>query len=557
MKLLKIGRGSGCNIVLHSPNVSSLHAELVLLDNGDIFIEDKGSTNGTFVSNQQLRPNVETKIFRGDLVRLADTELQWQLVPQVKTGGYKAIYNIGSSLRNDVQLTTQFGSRYHATLFIDNQGKATLVDNGSRNGTEVNGVRIVKDKPVAIKRGDKVVCGDEDITDKIKPLLPAGVNVPLIAGIAAAVALIVAGIIFVPKLFGGGGDNVEPTPITASTDSASTSTDATPVGLTTDITKIRSSVVYVTAKFHLTCRFEPQLISNDVWSRLNMKGNPGEFPFSSSFFQQGEYTATAFFLDKEGNLATNRHVALPWQYLDGNVVRNYLLVWDKCAQLIREIPAGRGADAAFRYNENLTDNNARIMWRAIKEQAAASGNTDRNSINAIIRQFKTAKPQVGGYIEYICVGYPGRNYTHVDEYERCYVRSVSDSEDRDVAILQLNNKKTPDEVQYVFSPSNFFTGQLEPGKDQLTWVGYPRGESWNLENSSLEPTIRETRVTKIPTGYSFEFDSEAQGGSSGSPIFNSKTGQLVGVLWGGRTAGTTYGFACQAKWLQKLYQEMP
>ena len=44
------------------------------------------------------------------------------------------------------------------------------------------------------------------------------------------------------------------------------------------------------------------------------------------------------------------------------------------------------------------------------------------------------------------------------------------------------------------------------------------------------------------------------GGASGSPIFNEK-GQLVGVLWGGWSAGVTFGLACQAKYLQEMYKE--
>ena len=49
MRLLKIGRDASNDIVLHSDKVSSLHAELTMLDSGDIQIEDKNSRNGTFI----------------------------------------------------------------------------------------------------------------------------------------------------------------------------------------------------------------------------------------------------------------------------------------------------------------------------------------------------------------------------------------------------------------------------------------------------------------------------------------------------------------------------
>ena len=43
MKLLKIGSSSSSNIVLNSEFVSSHHAEILLLDSGEIILEDKNS----------------------------------------------------------------------------------------------------------------------------------------------------------------------------------------------------------------------------------------------------------------------------------------------------------------------------------------------------------------------------------------------------------------------------------------------------------------------------------------------------------------------------------
>ena len=53
MKLVVIGSSSNSHIVLSSPYVSSYHAEILLLDNGDIILEDKGSRNGTFLNDNK------------------------------------------------------------------------------------------------------------------------------------------------------------------------------------------------------------------------------------------------------------------------------------------------------------------------------------------------------------------------------------------------------------------------------------------------------------------------------------------------------------------------
>ena len=81
MKLVKIGRAQGCNIQINNPVVSGLHAELLILDDGKIFIEDKSSTNGTYVAGQRIEPGVETEIRRGDLVQFGSVPLNWAQVP--------------------------------------------------------------------------------------------------------------------------------------------------------------------------------------------------------------------------------------------------------------------------------------------------------------------------------------------------------------------------------------------------------------------------------------------------------------------------------------------
>ena len=47
MKLIKIGNSPKCDLKLDSEFVSALHAEMTILDDGQILLEDKNSKNGT------------------------------------------------------------------------------------------------------------------------------------------------------------------------------------------------------------------------------------------------------------------------------------------------------------------------------------------------------------------------------------------------------------------------------------------------------------------------------------------------------------------------------
>ena len=65
-----IGRGGGCTIVItYDTFVSTVHARASLRDNG-LWIEDVGSTNGTYVNGQRIQE--PTRLRKGDKVKVGD-----------------------------------------------------------------------------------------------------------------------------------------------------------------------------------------------------------------------------------------------------------------------------------------------------------------------------------------------------------------------------------------------------------------------------------------------------------------------------------------------------
>ena len=67
---LTVGRGGGCGIVLDDGFVSQVHARLYRRD-GEVFVEDLGSRNGTLVNGQPFDGAV--KLRRGDQVQFGQT----------------------------------------------------------------------------------------------------------------------------------------------------------------------------------------------------------------------------------------------------------------------------------------------------------------------------------------------------------------------------------------------------------------------------------------------------------------------------------------------------
>ncbi|HEY7630205.1 MAG TPA: FHA domain-containing protein [Thermoleophilaceae bacterium] len=70
-----MGRASSSDIEVDDPFASSAHARI--FPRGDfMFIEDMGSTNGTYLNGRQLRKAEQLKV--ADKVRIGDTEYRYQ-----------------------------------------------------------------------------------------------------------------------------------------------------------------------------------------------------------------------------------------------------------------------------------------------------------------------------------------------------------------------------------------------------------------------------------------------------------------------------------------------
>lgn len=511
MKLLKIGSSASCDIVLNSNYVSSHHADITLLDNGDILLEDKDSTNGTFVGAKRISPNQEVTIRRGDLVKFADTELVWGRIPALENNSkYKKIVNIGSSFRNDIIINNGTVSRYHACLKIAKNGnKAFLVDNSSKNGTKVNGVNIQRNQPVRIKRGDNIIMGSEDVTDQIREHIPP--VIPTWAWITASVSAVAAAIVVAFILL-------------------------PPIGQP----DYSQTVTYVRAAFHYNVTLDENPLTKPEHKALLVRSTPA-IP----------YQATAFFLDRQGRMGTNRHVALPWaeEYREEGLTE---LLRNEYKKFI--LDQLRVSDFMFFFTSGqiavVNQLSETPLGLALIDEA-----DDFNDLQAMIRVIQNSKIIISGELDYITVGYAGHNYSHEDEFQRCFVVCESGTKDKDLAILQLNDKKTPADVKDVFDIKNFCEDDVKPLKDKLFTIGYPAGLTWGMDDAtkSLQPRIIETQCSKAPSRYEFEFNASTVGGASGSPVFN-KRGQLVGILYATYT-GHDVTVATHARFLKKMYED--
>jgi pSer/pThr/pTyr-binding forkhead associated (FHA) protein len=70
---LTVGRAAGCQVALEDNYVSQLHARVFARD-GTVWVEDLGSTNGTYVNDRRVSAPLAVR--RGDQLKVGSTVLE-------------------------------------------------------------------------------------------------------------------------------------------------------------------------------------------------------------------------------------------------------------------------------------------------------------------------------------------------------------------------------------------------------------------------------------------------------------------------------------------------
>ena len=75
MQIVKIGRGSGNDVIINDNSVSRVHCQIKKDDDGSYHLTDMNSTNGTYVNG--VKRSGEVWLKDSDIVRIGNTTLPW------------------------------------------------------------------------------------------------------------------------------------------------------------------------------------------------------------------------------------------------------------------------------------------------------------------------------------------------------------------------------------------------------------------------------------------------------------------------------------------------
>jgi ABC transport system ATP-binding/permease protein len=153
-RVIRVGRESDNDIVVRASMVSSLHLTLtVLADRSGYRLRDQRSTNGTFLNGRTHRID-EAVVRVGDVLFLGSYRLPVARIPDLvrrvapsEFGSLEAVagrrFIVGRDAKLvDTTIHSSIVSSRHAEVTVMPDGRFTIRDLGSSNGTFVDGERI-------------------------------------------------------------------------------------------------------------------------------------------------------------------------------------------------------------------------------------------------------------------------------------------------------------------------------------------------------------------------------------------------------------------------------
>jgi pSer/pThr/pTyr-binding forkhead associated (FHA) protein len=81
-KEVVVGRHADCDLVIADPLLSRKHCSITIDEEGDFCIEDRGSTNFTFLNSRKLEG--KSKLHYGDRIVMGDTILRFYLEEEIE-----------------------------------------------------------------------------------------------------------------------------------------------------------------------------------------------------------------------------------------------------------------------------------------------------------------------------------------------------------------------------------------------------------------------------------------------------------------------------------------
>lgn len=271
----------------------------------------------------------------------------------------------------------------------------------------------------------------------------------------------------------------------------------------------------------------------------------------------GYLTGTAFFINKNGTLLTNRHVAKPIIDEDQvkltlqNIVRYVKLLYEnrmqELAQQYAALEEQKNACVTVDYWGDTNVDQYRLQQIEEKQQELSDQYDELSEGHDNLEEMSVQNIRITPVCQ-VGIAYNDSYINDENDFLQknpCTVVRVAQDEGTDLAMLQLKSATTPSDA-YVFSvngrgASAGLSGKLRSllkdsdegdGKlkmnQKLYMIGYNAGIELATTRRGIKVQMTSGQITQLPDGDRLLYSIPTVQGSSGSPVIDEQ-GRLVGV----------------------------
>lgn len=493
-RTIKIGRSSDNDYVINDPTVSRHHALLTVSDDKQSgLLRDLDSGNGTQVNGVKIKKetpvNANSQLKFGNTVVTLSSIVNHTVVKPINNDPNTKVIGRGSECQ--IRFSQDDVSQRHAILSCRVDGSVYIQDCNSTNGTFVNGNRITSQQ---LKSGDIVTITQNYRLDWEK-YFPFAKPAPKFTQkralvVAAALVAVVAVCFGIFKLSGN--------KIWGKEKIYEQYSDAVCMVIEQHGYKVLLGGEDITADL---CRDYLKITPSEY---IYVDQNHNIKPVLGDGSETNGGQGTAFFISNDGKLVTNLHVTRHW---------------------------------LFSHDEEIIEQKAKEYLSLL----AAAIDPRYNSLKIEVEKINS--------INIVPNGLPITPNNAI----ACQEIKANNDVNKDVAIIQTENRTLPAGVKHIVDLGDINTGEeaIKEGQTIFT-IGYPLGTNINLNsNMELKNQIHEGSVTQNMGAYEFGHDAATTHGASGSPIFNDK-GELIGIVSSGVDGTQGFNYAVKAKCILEL-----
>ena len=303
-------------------------------------------------------------------------------------------------------------------------------------------------------------------------------------------------------------------------------------------------------------------------------GELEDISFDEDSIKKSMAFGTAFFVDNEGSLITNRHVVDP--VIAPSEVKEYVRNIIDGLKAMAEYSQQQMIQQLQSLQQQIEDNTYLNYDEYYGLYTTESDENDelREKQRLLAQEYEEAQDFIDrlSHIDVsdlkitthceIGIAYHDTYVTSPDDFKSCVVVKTDQNEDVDLALIRLKDKVTPN-GKFVFSlpkdeGKTFGPNQEERGalslNQQLVLIGYNHGVQLAATREGIKAQLTTGNVSQQPDDDRVMYTIPVLTGSSGSPVVN-KWGEVVAVNFAGLNGTQSFNFGIPLKKIKQFMDQ--